>query len=132
MTERLNGEGKEGRTEEAERRVGGENERGRSDLQSTWCPCAQHSALWSPAAFDLLHGSSHLLPREAGRTKGQSNVASSLVELQLALESCFLAAFTGAKINDLHVYICVGVSVVGELCSPKRCSSPGESDLIWK
>ena len=55
--------------------------------------CAQHSALWSPAVFDLLHGSSHLLPREAGRTKGQSNVTSSLVELQalpgVLLPCCF-------------------------------------------
>lgn len=55
-----------------------------------------------------------------------------LSNFRLALEFRFLAAFTGAKVNDLHVYICVSVSVMGELCPPKRCSSPGERDLIWK
>ena len=63
------------------------------------------STLWSPAGFDLPSSSSHLLSGEAGETKGQSNVSSSLVEPQLSPESCFLAAFTGAKINNLHVVV---------------------------
>lgn len=43
---------------------------------------AHQSALWSWIVFDLPHGSSHLLFGEAGRTKGQSNIISSLVEPQ--------------------------------------------------
>lgn len=67
--------------------------------------CAHHSALWSWIVFDLPHGLSHLLSGEAGRTKGQSNVISSLVEPQ-ALAVVIFSTVIVAKINDLYVYVC--------------------------
>ena len=105
MTERLKGKGRRG----GERRAGEEWWERMKAPEVIYNPagvqCAQRSALWSPAAFDLPSSSSHLLSGEAGETKGQSNVSSSLVEPQLSPESCFLAAFTGAKINNLHVVV---------------------------
>lgn len=103
MTERLKGKGRRG----GERWAGEEWWERMKGPEVIYNPAgvqwAQRSALWSPAGFDLSSSSSHLLSGEAGGTKGQSNVSSSLAEPQLSPESCFLAAFTGAKINNLHV-----------------------------
>lgn len=90
MTERLNGKWKGwGREERGKSREEGWGRiKGiRSNLKGPeviynppGVQCAHHPALWSWAVFDLPHGSSHLFSGEAGSTKGQSNVISSLVE----------------------------------------------------
>ena len=103
MTERLKGKGRRGGEQQAGEE-GWERMKGPEVIYNpAGVQCTQRSALWSPAGFDLLSSSSHLLSGEAGGTKGQSNVSTSLVKPQLSLESCFLAAFTGAKINNLHI-----------------------------
>lgn len=104
MTERQNGKwkgggrGKRGKQkEEWQERIKGirSNLKGLEVIYNPFgVQYTHHSALWSWVVFDLSHGSPHLLPEEAVRTKGQSNVISSLVEprtLLVVLLPCYFS-----------------------------------------
>ena len=129
MTGRRGRRGKE-RREAGRGRVAGEKQRTRRDLRSAQCPRPQPPALRSPAVFDLSHGSSHLLPGEAGRPRGQSSVISA-AERQALPSPAPLLLLLELKSTTRGVCVCVCVCVcvvkrtgVGALCPPKRGSGP--------
>ena len=105
MTERLNGKGKEGRTEEGRGKSSRREWKGQkwftihlvSGALSTLPSGPQQSLIFFTArpicSLEKLEG-----PRV------RAMLLLLLSNFRLSLESCFLAAFTGAKINDLQVY----------------------------